>query len=593
DVCSSDLEPPRVRSPCRRRPRRGGLRGSPRPRRLPAGCAHGDRAPPPASPHPPRSAQACDGAAGVLVPPVGDRPPGHVPDGPTEHAGAGGPSRRRRRRARHAPADPRAGPPLRGRVHRDRGCAMSAFWGMDTAQVREHADRLRTASGEVEDLTSRLTPAVHAASWTGADAEEFRDRWTSLAADRLSSVCAELRTLGDGALGEADEQDTASAPDGAPGTEDAPRSGDGYLHRDNPWLPDWLEAPLEGTVSDLAGLVSDGIGWGFDTGIDLLEGGLGLFGVNTDGIAQFQRDAGHLGEILEDWATGERVPTVAEVGAAGLLTVGSAGVGVCEPVSGEDPPLLDDRPGGIVEPVATDDTPSQSPQTLQDLILDNNSLRMEDPGGGPLENGQIGIQEVRSTQGGEPSYIVQVPPTEADVSDVPGAYGGQGNSRDWASHLRLVAGQHPAAMDDVRAAMEEAGVPPGADVMIVGHSQGGIIANHLSADPTFNSSGGEPGTYNITHTFSVGSPVQTVVPAQGTTESVNVNHEASLGRGGFGGDLIPTTDLGGLQVDGGTLSAPNRHEVTLDPYPGTGWDPVPVLEENHDSVGLSGEPSGG
>src|SRR5699024_5305030 len=180
-------------------------------------------------------------------------------------------------------------------------------------------------------------------------------------------------------------------------------------------------------------------------------------------------------------------------------------------------------------------------------------------------------QEVRSTQGGEPSYIVQVPPTEADVSDVPGAYGGQGNSRDWASNLRLVAGQHPAAMDDVRAAMEEAGVPPGADVMIVGHSQGGIIANHLSADPTFNSSGGEPGTYNITHTFSVGSPVQTVVPAQGTTESVNVNHEASLGRGGFGGDLIPTTDLGGLQVDGGTLSAPNRHEVTLDPYPGTGW----------------------
>ena len=470
---------------------------------------------------------------------------------------------------------------------------MSAFWGMDTAQVREHAERLRTASGEVEDLTSRLTTAVHAASWTGADAEEFRDRWTSLAADRLSSVCAELRTLGDGALGEADEQDTASAPDGAPGTEDAPRSGDGYLHRDNPWLPDWLEAPLEGTVSDLAGLVSDGIGWGFDTGIDLLEGGLGLFGVNTDGIAQFQRDAGHLGEILEDWATGERVPTVAEVGAAGLLTVGSAGVGVYEAVTGEDTPLLDDRPGGIVESVATDDTPSQSPQTLQDLILDNNSLRMEDPGGGPLENGQIGIQEVRSTQGGEPSYIVQVPPTEADVSDVPGAYGGQGNSRDWASNLRLVAGQHPAAMDDVRAAMEEAGVPPGADVMIVGHSQGGIIANHLSADPTFNSSGGEPGTYNITHTFSVGSPVQTVVPAQGTTESVNVNHEASLGRGGFGGDLIPTTDLGGLQVDGGTLSAPNRHEVTLDPYPGTGWDPVPVLEENHDSVGLSGEPSGG
>ena len=470
---------------------------------------------------------------------------------------------------------------------------MSAFWGMDTAQLRVHAERLRTASGEVEDLTSRLTTAVHAASWTGADAEEFRGRWTSLAADRLSSVCAQLRALGDGALGEADEQDAASAPDGAPGPADAPRPGGGYLHEDNPWLPDWLEGPLEGAASDLAGLVSDGIGWGFGTGIDLLEGGLGLFGANTDGIAQFQRDAGHLGEILEDWATGERVPTVAEVGAAGLLTVGSAGVGVYEAVTGEDTPLLDDRPGGIVESVSTDDTPSPSPQTLQDLILDNNSLRMDAPGGGPLENGQIGIQEVRSTQGGEPSYIVQVPPTEADLSDVPGAYGGQGNSRDWASNLRLVAGQHPAAMDDVRAAMQEAGVPPGADVMIVGHSQGGIVANHLAADPTFNSTSGEPGTYDVTHTFSVGSPVQTVVPAQGSTQSVNVGHEGGLSAAGISGDLVPTLDLGGAQVDGGTLEAPNRHEVSLPGYPVRSLDPGTVLGANHDSVGVDGRSDGG
>ena len=65
------------------------------------------------------------------------------------------------------------------------------------------------------------------------------------------------------------------------------------------------------------------------------------------------------------------------------------------------------------------------------------------------------------------------------------------------------------------------------------------------------------------------------------------------GRGGFGGDLIATTDLQGLQIDGGTLSAPNRHEVTLDPYPGTGWNPVPVLEANHDSVRPGKDPSGG
>ena len=476
---------------------------------------------------------------------------------------------------------------------------MTAFRGMNTAQVREHAERLRTASGDVEGLTSRLTSAVRTAEWTGPDADEFRDRWTSLASQRLDGLCTQLRALGDGASAEADEQDAASAVDdapgidGAPGASHGPRPGGGYRHDDSPWLPDRFEGPLEGAVSDLAGLVSDGIGWGVDTGIDLLEDGLGLLGANTAGIAQFQRDADHLGGILEDWATGERVPTIAEVGAAGLLAVGSAGVGLYEAATGRDTALLDDRPGGIVESVTTDDTPARSPQTLQDLVVGNDALRMDNPGG-PLGNGQIGIQQVRSTQGSEPSYIVQVPPTEgAGITDVPGAYGEQGGSRDWGSNLRLVAGQHPAAMDDVRAAMEAAGVPPGADVMIVGHSQGGIIANHLAADPSFNSASGAAGSYNVTHTFSAGSPVQTVVPAQASTESVTVNHEASLGPSGFGGDLIPATDLQGRQVDGGTLSAPNRHEVTLDPYPVTGWNPVPVLEANHDSVGPERDPDGG
>lgn len=479
---------------------------------------------------------------------------------------------------------------------------MSGFRGMDTAQLREHADRLRGAAGEVDELRARLEDAVRAVPWVGPDAEEFRGRWNDLAAARLGSVCEELLALGDLGGAEADQQDVASDGDGtaraAHGPDQGPlaggsRASGGDSDEDAPWLPDWLEGPLEGAASALAGALSDGIGWGLGTGIDLLEDGLGQFGVNTDGIAQFQRDAEHFGGILEDWATGERVPTIAELGAAGLLAAGSAGVGVYEAVTGEDTALLDDRPGGIVESVSTDSIPGEGPQTLQDLIVQNDSLRRDNPGG-PLENGQIGIQEVHRSEGGEPAYIVQVPPTEgAGLTDVPGAYGEQGNSRDWGSNLRLVAGQHPAAMDDVRAAMESAGVPPGADVMIVGHSQGGIVANHLSADPSFNSAAGEPGTYNVTHTFSVGSPVQTVVPAQGSTQSVNVHHEGGIGADGVSGDLIPGLDLGGAQVDGGTLESPNRHEVSLPGYPVRSANPVTILESNHDSVGLDGGVDGG
>lgn len=495
---------------------------------------------------------------------------------------------------------------------------MNAFWGMDTGQLRGHAERLRAASDEVEGLTARLGTTVQGAPWTGSDAEAFRARWMTLAVSQLEEMCGELLALGDDALHEADQQDVASNPsvstdrDGSTGADvpagpgsstdpdvstirpaDASGSSGGYLHEDNPWIPNWLEDPVEGAASGLAGVVSDGIGWSFTSGLDLFEGGLDRLGVSMDGFAQFQRDSGRFGEILEDWATGERVPTIAEVGAAGLLTLGSAGVGAYEAATGHDTPFLDDRPGGIIESVTADPTPAQSPRTLQDLVMQNDALRIDNPGG-PLENGQIGVQEVHSVDGGDPAFIIQIPPTEgAGPTDLPGAYGEQGNSRDWGSNVRMVSGQHPAAMDDVRAAMEAAGVPPGAEVMIVGHSQGGIIANHLSADPTFNSASGEPGTYDVTHTFSVGSPVQTVIPAQLSTQSVNVNHETAIGSGGSSGDLIAALDLNGAQVDGGTLGAPNRHEVSLPGYPVPSLHPVTVLESNHDSMSPNGGADGG
>ena len=270
---------------------------------------------------------------------------------------------------------------------------MSGFDGMAPAAVRSYARRLHTASGDLEDRRGRLDAAVRSVSWTGPDAEEFRGRWREEATDTLIALCDQLERLGDRALAEADEQDATSAPDdggagtagGGAGTagEGAGTAGEGatippapaadiargYRRDDAPWMPDWLEAPLEEGLSGVAGVTSDAIGWGVDTGIDLIEGGLGSVGVRTDGIAQFQRDTDHLGTILEDWATGERVPTYAELGAAALVTTGSAGVGVYEAVTGEDTPFLDDRAGGIVTDVVSDDGPARSPQDLQDLVV--------------------------------------------------------------------------------------------------------------------------------------------------------------------------------------------------------------------------------
>lgn len=453
---------------------------------------------------------------------------------------------------------------------------MSAFWGMDTAAAEAHADLLQGASSAVHGLRAGLDDVVLSAQWEGPDAHRFRMRWQSEGAAGLGALCAELALLERSIRREAEQQEAASTAHDLPSSAGirspfagVAAAGSSPVGSDHPWLPGVLGGVLDGPPP---------VPW---------EGGVGI---GLDAPGEGRRDAGDLGGALQDWATGERVPTLAELGAAGILAAGEAGVGVYEAATGEDAVLLDDRPGGVVEGVRTV-AAGAAPQSLQDLIIDNDALRIREDG--PLEAGQIGIQEVHGAGGGT-AYIVQVPPTEGDgIAAVPDSYGGQGASRDWASNLRLIAGQHPAAMDDVRAALRAADVPPGADVMMVGHSQGGIIANRLAADPSFNAAAGGPGTYNVTHAFSIGSPVQTVVPAQESTLSVNVSHAPSIGLDGLGGDIVPAADLGGLQVDGRRLTAPNRQEVVLDAYPGSGWDPVPVLVENHDALGRGGDPAGG
>lgn len=502
---------------------------------------------------------------------------------------------------------------------------MSAFWGMAPHAAQAQAERLDGAGSRLEELRSALDGTVARVAWAGADAEAFRMAWATDAGARLSILSESLRATGRALSAEVEQQEGASEAEGPGPAADRPprcappststippaiaddRRDDGYLAEDSPWIPGWLEDPVEAGMSWTAQTASDGIGWGFDTAMDGL-GGLGDgLGLRTDGLEQMRRDADHLGSVLTDLATGERVPTISELVSSAAVATISAGVGGHELITGEDTPLLDDRPGDVLRdgqgrPVMRTETEAGPARSLGDLIIENDSLRM--PGTGPQDHGQIGIQRIRPADGGDPVYIVQIPPTEgASLGDVPGAYGGQGNARDWGSNLRLVAGQHPAAMDEVRAAMGAAGVPPGASVMMVGHSQGGIIATHLAADPTFNSSCGEPGTYNVTTTFSVGSPVQTVVPAQAGTQVVNVTHgpegldphviaeprrEGPFGIVvptdiGYTGDPIAHLDLQGAQLGGGSLQSPNVHEVIVEGSAGRlsqGKDP---LFDNHDS----------
>jgi hypothetical protein len=76
-------------------------------------------------------------------------------------------------------------------------------------------------------------------------------------------------------------------------------------------------------------------------------------------------------------------------------------------------------------------------------------------------------------------------------------------------------------------ALEAAGVPAGAEVMIIGHSFGAYTAMDLAADPTFNAArGAEPDAYHveITHVIAAGAETDwrfDEIPAATSTLVIN------------------------------------------------------------------------
>ena len=479
---------------------------------------------------------------------------------------------------------------------------MDDFRGMDVAAARDLSRRLRGAAGAFEGLSRSLGRAVVGADWQGADADALRDRWHDEVGPHLAQGGRALAERAVALAGEARAQEAASAADGAPPPPGVPRSGPAARTVAGAGAG---PAAGAGAVADLSGLPPADLLAGVRRALPpLLSRGAAVSGVlglslDADGLRRVGGELGHLGGLLGDWIGGERVPTVAELGASLLLTTGAVALAPLETVT--DTGLLDPRTDvtvHAVRPVAG----SAPPQDLVDLLvdLDESASGALDPGGTPGDlaaSGRIRIQTVRGADGTE-AFIVHAPPTGGESIADPRSWGAQGNSAGWDSNLRAMAGQESAAMADVRAAIVAAGVPDGAEVMVVGHSQGGLTAARLAADPGFNSLGGEPGTYRVTHVLSVGSPVQSVAPATGLTQVVNVAHQPVLVRlpelagtplilpeqvPGHIADPVPRLDLGGLRVDGTRVDSPQVREVLL-PAPVQTYGESGQLRNAHDSV---------
>jgi pimeloyl-ACP methyl ester carboxylesterase len=131
---------------------------------------------------------------------------------------------------------------------------------------------------------------------------------------------------------------------------------------------------------------------------------------------------------------------------------------------------------------------------------------------------RIRVQRLEHPGGGR-SWIVSVPGTRT-WSALAGP-----NPLDLTGNVRAMAQQRTAAGAAVLAAMRQAGVGPGEPVLLAGHSQGGLVAADLAADPVARRE------FDITHLVTAGSPIaRDQIPAD--VEVLALEHD----------DLVPRLD---------------------------------------------------
>ncbi|NNG38662.1 hypothetical protein HJ588_05145 [Flexivirga sp. ID2601S] len=153
-------------------------------------------------------------------------------------------------------------------------------------------------------------------------------------------------------------------------------------------------------------------------------------------------------------------------------------------------------------PIATRQTGTRRsaghPRAIADLVADASSVEH-------ASGEDRSVVRVRRTVGvdGRGAWVVLIPGTATFALGTP-----RGPS-DLAANLESESGVpsrlYPAIERALLAAMDESGVAPGTEpVMLVGHSQGGIIAARMAADRAFRQ------TYDVQEVVTAGAPVSRI-----------------------------------------------------------------------------------
>ena len=213
------------------------------------------------------------------------------------------------------------------------------------------------------------------------------------------------------------------------------------------------------------------------------------------------------------------------------------------------PPATKD-PLGLGSPVQAGMTgkgkDSRSPQSISETITHCQELQASRGSLGQdyEEAGVISIQRVEHADG-RVSWVVYVPgTTDWTVGD--------GEPQDLLTNLEGVGGTPTAMESAVVTAMRQAGIQPGEEVALYGHSQGGITVSNIAADPAIQD------RYHITTVLTAGSPTA----GADIPDDVHALHLENAGDAVPGLDAAPTPTGPHRQV-----AMLDTHQMDMGGYP--------------------------
>lgn len=325
-------------------------------------------------------------------------------------------------------------------------------------------------------------------------------------------------------------------------------------------VSDWARRAADGLLAGaqfVGDRIDDGMDWAKDRWEDLgdlasdvretIGEHLGAFGT---GAKRFLDAAGERPRWLDDLLRHGELPEVAEVLAAGGYLAGLGAGAVGNLVKGRDLKFFDDGTpfvGDSRHEASLDARRLSDPSDLMRDMWDVYATR-DQPGAQ-----RPSVQVTMITNPGEPPrYVVAIPGTTESMTTLDG-WTGHPAGTDWAANLKGVGYGTTSSTEAIMEAIDQvtANHPGGGrpEIVLTGHSQGGIIAANLAADPGFSS------RYEIGGIMTAGSPIQTI-PIPRNVPVINFNNQY---------DPVPKVDLGGA---GGSRTQGNVVDVPLRNGPG-------------------------